>query len=57
MFKFLIFAAFAFASAVNVPLPIFPGACRNVDDFGGAHTGANGFDVARFLGTWFEIER
>lgn len=55
MLKFLLAVTFALASAVD--LPIFPGACRTVDDFGGAHTGNNGFNVTGFLGVWWEIER
>jgi hypothetical protein len=55
MFKIALAALFAFATAQN--FPEFPGPCRTVDDFGGAHTGANGFNVAAFLGTWYEIEK
>lgn len=54
MIKYLIVAAFAFASAVDVPLPIFPGQCRTPEELGGVHVN---FDLQRYLGLWYEIER
>jgi lipocalin len=52
MFKFLVVAVFALASAQNIP--IFPGQCRTPEQFGGVHVN---FDLNRYLGLWFEIER